>query len=87
MVKKIAILGTRGVPAAYGGFETFAEEMAECLVGLGCQVLVYCRRAYFTERPLEYKGARLVYLPSITKKILDTPIHSFLSVLHLLLNL
>ncbi len=81
---KVAILGHRGIPNSYGGFETFAEEMADCLVGLGCRVTVYCRKNYFNSRPKEYKGAALVYLPTITKKIFDTPVHSFLSVLHLL---
>ena len=81
---KVAILGHRGIPNSYGGFETFAEEMADCLVGLGCAVTVYFPKNYFKDRPSEYKGAGLVYLPTITSKIFDTPVHSFLSVLHLL---
>ncbi|MEO8378897.1 MAG: DUF1972 domain-containing protein, partial [Acidobacteriota bacterium] len=40
---KIAILGTRGVPANYGGFETFAAELSTRLVKRGHEVFVYCR--------------------------------------------
>ncbi|MGZ5467162.1 MAG: hypothetical protein ACXWLY_29925, partial [Thermoanaerobaculia bacterium] len=40
---KIAILGTRGVPPAYGGFETFAAELSVRLVQRGHEVSVYCR--------------------------------------------
>jgi hypothetical protein len=42
---KIAILGTRGVPPNYGGFETFAGELSTRLVGRGHEVWVYCRDA------------------------------------------
>ena len=44
---RIAILGTRGIPARYGGFETFAEELAVRLAKRGHQVTVYCRERYF----------------------------------------
>src|SRR3989338_2663401 len=81
---RIAILGHRGIPNNYGGFETFAEELSKGLVGLGQKVVVYCRKNYFTERPAEYKGARLVYLPTITHKAFDTFVHTFISVLHVL---
>lgn len=85
MNQRIALLGHRGIPNSYGGFETFAEETAKGLVGFGCAVTVYCRTQYFTERPSEYRGTRLVYLPTITNKILDTFAHTFISVLHLLI--
>lgn len=42
-VKRIAILGTRGVPARHGGFETFAEMFARYLVDRGWRVRVYCQ--------------------------------------------
>lgn len=79
---RVAILGHRGIPNAYGGFETLAEELASCLVGLGCSVVVYCRKNYFKERPEVYKGASLIYLPTITKKSADTFFHTFISVWH-----
>jgi glycosyltransferase involved in cell wall biosynthesis len=42
MLKKLSILGTRGIPAQYGGFETFAERLALYLASRGWQVSVYC---------------------------------------------
>lgn len=43
MVKTIRILGIRGVPAAHGGFETFAEQFTFYLVERGWRVVVYCQ--------------------------------------------
>lgn len=42
-MKILSILGTRGIPAAHGGFETFAEKLALFLVDKGWQVTVYCQ--------------------------------------------
>ncbi len=78
----VAILGTRGIPANYGGFETFAERLALELVASGVSVTVYCRRHYATVAG-EWNGIRLVTLPTIPSKYLDTVVHTFLSVLHL----
>lgn len=78
---RIAILGTRGVPANYGGFETFAEELSTRLAARGHQVTVYCRERY---REPCYRGVRLQYLPTIRHKYFDTLAHTFVSTLHLL---
>ncbi len=78
---KIALLGTRGIPANYGGFETFAEELSTRLAARGHLVTVYCREKYPATM---YHGVRLVYLPSIRNKYLDTLAHTFVSTLHLL---
>jgi len=78
---RIAILGTRGIPARYGGFETFAEELSVRLAGRGHQVVVYCRER---SREAVYQGVGLRYLPTIRHKYLDTIAHTFLSTLHLL---
>jgi glycosyltransferase involved in cell wall biosynthesis len=80
---RIAILGTRGIPANYGGFETFAEELATRLALVGNSVTVYCR-----ERPPEspWRGVELRYLPTIRHKYLDTLAHTFLSTVHLLFH-
>ena len=80
---RIALLGTRGIPANYGGFETFAEELSTRLVARGHQVFVYCRQR--SPEPL-YRGVRLRYLPTIRHKYLDTVAHTFLSTLHLLVH-
>jgi glycosyltransferase involved in cell wall biosynthesis len=77
---KFAIVGTRGIPARYGGFETFAEELSTRLAARGHQVTVYCRQ----KSPSPYRGVSLAYLPTIRHKYLDTIVHTFLSTLHLL---
>lgn len=78
---RIAILGTRGIPASYGGFETFAEHLSTRLVERGHDVTVYCRSHYVSPRQLEYHGVRLKVLPTIRHKYFDTVVHSFLSAL------
>lgn len=77
---RFAIVGTRGIPARYGGFETFAEELSTRLVERGHQVTVYGRERY--PKPL-YRGVRLQYLPTIRHKYFDTIAHTFVSTLHL----
>jgi glycosyltransferase involved in cell wall biosynthesis len=79
----IAILGTRGIPARYGGFETFAEELSTRLVARGHQVTVYCRERH--PDPM-YRGVRLVYLPTWRHKYFDTIIHTFYSTVHLIFH-
>src|SRR5437762_2513623 len=79
---RIAILGTRGIPANYGGFETFAEHLSTRLVARGHEVTVYCRAHYVSPRELEFQGVRLKVLPTIRHKYLDTIIHTFISALH-----
>src|SRR5438128_7640072 len=79
---RIAILGTRGIPANYGGFETFAEHLSTRLAARGHDVTVYCRAHYISPRQLEYQGVRLKVLPTIRHKYFDTIIHTFLSALH-----
>ena len=78
---RIALLGTRGIPANYGGFETFAEELSVRLVERGHDVTVYCREQH--PDPY-YRGVRLQYLPTIRHKYFDTLAHTWLSTLHLL---
>lgn len=79
---RIVILGTRGIPASYGGFETFAEHLATRLVARGHEVTVYGRAHYVSPRQLEYHGVRLKVLPTIRHKYFDTVVHSFLSAVH-----
>lgn len=78
----IAILGTRGIPANYGGFETFAEELAVRLAGRGHRVTVYCRKANYPEALTSYKGVRLVTLGSLHTKYFDTLSATLFSTLH-----
>jgi glycosyltransferase involved in cell wall biosynthesis len=79
---RIAILGTRGIPASYGGFETFAEHLSTRLVARGHDVTVYGRAHYVSPRQLEYHGVRLKVLPTIRHKYFDTVVHCFLSAVH-----
>lgn len=76
----VAFIGTRGVPASYGGFETAAEEIGARLVEWGHRVTVYCRNPGQTIT--EYRGMELVNLPALRKKSLETLSHSALSVHH-----
>jgi glycosyltransferase involved in cell wall biosynthesis len=77
----IALLGTRGIPANYGGFETFAEELSVRLAERGHQVTVYCRQKHSTP---EHRGVQLRYLPTIRHKYFDTIAHTGLSTVDLL---
>jgi glycosyltransferase involved in cell wall biosynthesis len=86
----IAMVGTRGVPARYGGFETAIEEVGRRLAAAGHRVVVYCRTAPGHEgrteqhRPAQHLGMELVHLPAARKRSLETLSHSALSVGHLL---
>jgi glycosyltransferase involved in cell wall biosynthesis len=76
----IAMIGTRGVPAQYGGFETAVEEVGKRLVERGHRVTVYCRNA---DQSLDsYLGMELVNLPALRKRSVETLSHTGLSVLH-----
>jgi len=83
---KIALLGTRGIPASYSGFETCVEQLGQRLVQRGHQVAVYCRFHHITYQGTCYKGMRLVKLPTIANKYLDTIAHSLISSLHALIQ-
>lgn len=77
---RIAMLGTRGVPARYGGFETAVEEIGRRLANRGHKVTVFCRDANLVPSP--YLGMELVHLPSVRHKVAETLSHTALSVLH-----
>ncbi|MGV1037880.1 MAG: DUF1972 domain-containing protein [Candidatus Nanopelagicales bacterium] len=78
----IAMVGTRGVPAAYGGFETAVEEIGKRLVEEGHRVTVYTRPEDRTQAPRTYLGMELVPLPAVRSKTLETPSHSAVSTAH-----
>ena len=79
---KIAMIGTRGVPAKYGGFETCVEEIGQRLVARGHDVTVYCRNGYYSHDNDSHLGMKRITLPNIPHKSLDTMSHTMLSVLH-----
>jgi len=76
---RIALLGTRGIPANYGGFETCAEELSVRLASLGHRVTVYCRTPNIDYPDSTYRGVRLIKRPTIRNKYLDTIVHSTIS--------
>ncbi len=86
---RIVMIGTRGAPARYGGFETAVEEIGSRLVAAGHEVTVYCRTGNSGRPggdPRAYKGMRLVHLPSVRKQALETLSHTALSAVHLLVS-
>lgn len=81
---KIALVGSRGIPARYSGFEQFYEQLAVRLAERGHKVTVYNRSHVTKDVGREYRGVRIVLLPSIATKHLDTITHTTLSSLHAL---
>lgn len=73
-------MGTRGVPALYGGFETAVEEIGKRLVTRGHDVTVYCRNP--GQHITEYEGMRLVNVPAIRHRMAETLSHTALSTVH-----
>ncbi|MDR6143985.1 glycosyltransferase involved in cell wall biosynthesis [Microbacterium foliorum] len=78
----IAMVGTRGVPAAYGGFETAVEEVGRRLADRGHDVVVYTRGSKSREKT--YLGMRVVHLPAVPVKQVETLSHTGFSALHLI---
>jgi glycosyltransferase involved in cell wall biosynthesis len=79
---KIAILGTRGIPASYSGFETAVEQLTARLTERGHEVTVYCRPHVVDRKLTRYKGAELVHLRTVQNKYLDTFVHTLISAVH-----
>ena len=83
---RIAIVGTRGIPAAYGGFETLAWELSSRLAARGHEVTVYCRRGRTDESIAAPPGVARRFMPYIPGKYFETVSHTALSVLDSLLR-
>ena len=79
---KIAFIGQKGIPAIQGGVEKHVEELSTRLAKQGHEVFVYVRNNYTDKRIKKYKGVKLIHLPSISNKNLDTISHTFLATLH-----
>lgn len=82
----IAFVGTRGVPARYGGFETCVEEVGRRLASRGHRIVVYCRtptEEAAPDRPRRHESMDLIHLPALRKRSLETLSHTGLSVRHL----
>jgi glycosyltransferase involved in cell wall biosynthesis len=81
---RVAILGTRGIPGRYGGFETFAEQLGVRLAAKGHAVTVYGRNRYVPKEMTEHRGVNIVRLPAPRSKYLETVVHGLLSAVHAL---
>lgn len=81
----IAMVGTRGAPARYGGFETAVEEIGVRLVDRGHGIRVYCRSGN-SDVTGEYRGMELVTFPALRHRSLETLSHTGLSTFHLALH-
>ncbi len=79
---KIALVGTRGVPANYGGFETLNEELGARLAARGHRVAAYGRRQHIQYDQPTYRGMRQVLLPTLASKYFDTVVNTFLAAFH-----
>jgi glycosyltransferase involved in cell wall biosynthesis len=78
---RIAYIGGRGVIGKYSGIESYYEETGKRLALTGYEVTAYCR-SYFTPPAAVPDGVRVVRLPTIRSKHLDTFIHTLLSTIH-----
>jgi glycosyltransferase involved in cell wall biosynthesis len=78
------MIGTRGVPARYGGFETAIEEVGSRLAARGHEVIVYCRNP--NQELRSHRGMRLVNLPALRRRALETISHAGMSVGHSVLR-
>jgi glycosyltransferase involved in cell wall biosynthesis len=78
---RLAILGTRGIPARYGGFETFAEELSVRLVEKGVDVTVYCEAGTEVANEI-YRGVHLVHIPAPSLGPLTTILFDLLCLWH-----
>lgn len=83
---RVGIIGSRGYPYVYSGYETFVKELAEGLERRGHEVTVYAHRGLYRERPATVKGIRVVYVPGLQSKTLSQLTHSGLSTVHALFS-
>jgi glycosyltransferase involved in cell wall biosynthesis len=79
---KVAIMGAKGYPYVYGGYDTLIRELGERLATRGVSVRVYNHRALFNEKPRYVNGIECIYTPAIEKKSLTQLTHSFFSMVH-----
>ena len=78
---RVAFIGGRGVVSKYSGIESYYEQVGRGLAQLGHEVTVYCR-TYFTPSIAEHHGMRIVRLPTVRTKHLETLVHTALSTAH-----
>ena len=82
----VAIIGSRGYPYVYSGYETLVKALAERWPNQNVQLTVYCHAYLFKQKPKQVNGVKLVYIPTIASKILAQPLHSFLAFCHVVFS-
>ena len=82
MTLKIAMLGTRGLPATYGGVEHHVEQIGSRLAARGHEVTVYSQSRYSTNRVTEHRGMRVVTLPTVSMRGLEAISHAAMATAH-----
>lgn len=83
---KVAIMGAKGYPYVYGGYDTMIKELGERLVARGVHVRVYNHRALFWEKPRYVNGIECCYTPAIETKSLTQLTHTFFAMVHACLS-
>jgi glycosyltransferase involved in cell wall biosynthesis len=78
---KVSIIGSRGYPYVYGGYETFVKEISERLVQKGVEVHVYNQQNLFKDRPAKVNNIHLHYIPTLPQKSLNQIIYCFLALI------
>jgi len=84
---KIAVIGSRGIPASFGGIERHVEELYSRLSAMGHDITVYCRAAYVEqlkdrvewEKPMRrgcYRGCKIIVSPTPSTKGIEAFAHS-----------
>lgn len=88
---KIAMIGHKRIPSREGGVEVVVEELATRLVNKECEVDVYNRKGnnvadknIKTQKIKEYKGAKIITIPTINKKGIDALLYSFFATIRAL---
>ncbi|OOG70543.1 glycosyltransferase [Algoriphagus sp. A40] len=79
---KVAIMGAKGYPYVYGGYDTMIKELGERLTERGVVVRVYNHRSLFEDRPRFINGIECIYTPAIETKSLTQLTHTFTSMIH-----
>lgn len=79
---KISIIGSRGYPYVYSGYETFVKELSERLAIKNIDVFIYCHSRLFKKRKKSINGINLIYTPSVSSKFFSQIFNSFFSILH-----
>ena len=80
-MRKVAIIGTNGLPAKYGGFETLTNFLVENLNKEHNELIVYCSKTSKEERLLTYNGAKLIYFP-FKANGWQSMIYDFVTIVH-----